>query len=576
MRVYLLTCLIVLCHLSQAQSLITRFEKSNGTETPPYHEIIDWWKKADAASPIIKMMEMGPSDAGYPLHLILISADGNFSISSNKAKHKSILLINNGIHPGEPDGIDACMLLAKEIIEKKYQLPSNLLIAIIPVYNIGGCLNRSNKYRVDQNGPKEFGFRGNSENLDLNRDFIKCDSKEALTFSHIFHYLNPDVFVDNHVSDGADYQHVMTLLTSQHNKLGGSMGTFLNEKFEPALYQIMKGKGFDLVPYVNHSGETPDNGWSAYWDSPRYSTGYATLWSTFGFMPETHMLKPYKQRVESTKALMESFIEFISTNNNEIQTLRSQNIQQSILSDQFPIAWKLNRSESSRITYKGYQATYKQSDVSGLTRLYYDRTKPFEKEVPFFNTFNDTLSVTKPEAYIIPQGWWKIIDRLKANNVVMRQIHTDTTLEVEWYHIDNYQSLGRPYEGHHLNSRVKVSKATKKMQFKKGDYYIPLNQKANRFLIETLEPQAEDSYFTWNFFDPVLGQKEGYSDYHFEDIAAGYLKDHPQVEKELEEKRKTDSTFRNNADAQLNFVYQHSEWIEPAFLQYPVYRVMKR
>ena len=574
MRGYLIILFIFIYQLSFSQSLTTRFEKSNGTETPPYAEIINWWKKADAASPEIKMMEMGPSDAGLPLHLILISTDRDFSISSIKAKHKSILFINNGIHPGEPDGIDACMLLAKEIIDKKYKLPSSLVVAIIPVYNIGGCLNRSDKYRVDQNGPKEFGFRGNSENLDLNRDFIKCDSKEALTFSHIFHYLDPEVFVDNHVSDGADYQHVMTLLTSQHNKLGGEMGKFLNETFEPTLYQLMKGKGFDLVPYVNHSGETPDNGWNAYWDSPRYSTGYATLWNTFGFMPETHMLKPYKQRVESTKALMECFIEFISVHNNEIQSLRKKTIEQSFTKNQFAIAWKLDRSKSSSITYKGYQATYKPSDVSGLRRLYYDRTKPFEKQVPLYNTFTDTLSVTKPEAYIIPQGWWKVIDRLKENKVAMRKIGRDTTIEVEWYRIENYQSLGRPYEGHHLNSKVKVSKATKKMQFRKGDYYIPMDQKANRFLIETLEPQGEDSYFTWNFFDPILGQKEGYSDYHFEDIAAGYLKDHPQLAKELDERKKTDSLFRNNADAQLNFVYQHSEWIEPAYLQYPVYRLI--
>ena len=62
------------------------------------------------------------------------------------------------------------------------------------------------------------------------------------------------------------------------------------------------------------------------------------------------------------------------------------------------------------------------------------------------------------------------------------------------------------------------------MQFQKGDWYIPMNQVANRFLIETLEPQAEDSYFAWNYFDAILGQKEGYSAYAFEDIAADYVK----------------------------------------------------
>ena len=172
-----LLCLILLfsSFILSAQNLITIFEQSNGKQTPTYFQAIDWWKKLDAASPIVKMQAVGMTDAGYPLHLILVSAERDFDIKSLKRKKKNIILINNGIHPGEPDGIDASMLLVKDIIQKKYTLPTNVVLAIIPVYNIGGTLNRSSKYRVDQNGPEEFGFRGNSQNLDLNRDFIKAD-----------------------------------------------------------------------------------------------------------------------------------------------------------------------------------------------------------------------------------------------------------------------------------------------------------------------------------------------------------------------------------------------------------------
>ena len=226
------------------------------------------------------------------------------------------------------------------------------MLAIIPVYNIGGCLNRSANYRIDQNGPEEKGFGGNSHNLDLNRDFIKCDSKEARSFAEIFHLIDPDIFIDNHVSDGADYQHVMTLLTSQHNKLGGSMGEFMNKQFEPALYSLMKEKGFDLVPYVNAFGDTPENGWSEYWDSPRYSSGYATLWHTFAFVPETHMLKPYEQRVKATYALMQCFIEFTSKHSEEIKNLRNQTKQSVKSSVEFPLSWILDKSKSSTFNYK--------------------------------------------------------------------------------------------------------------------------------------------------------------------------------------------------------------------------------
>jgi hypothetical protein len=465
------------------------------------------------------------------------------------------------------------MLLARDIVTGKYKLPVNVVLAIIPVYNIGGCLNRSTNYRIDQNGPLDKGFRGNSQNLDLNRDFVKCDSKDARAFTEIFHLIDPDVFVDNHVSDGADYQHIMTLLTSQHNKLGGVMGDYLDKEFEPALYNLMKGKGYDLVPYVNSFGDTPEDGWPEYWDSPRYSSGYATLWNSFGFIPETHMLKPYEQRVRSTYALMQCFIEFTSKNSEEIKKLRDQTKESAKSAVEFPISWQLDRSRWKEITYKGYEAGHKLSNVSNSSKLYYDRTRPFEKQVKIFNYFSPKTIIKKPGAYIIPQGWWKVIDLLNLNKVRMSRLKNDTSIEVVVYHIDDYKSSQRPYEMHHLNSNVKISASKQKIHFRKGDWYIPMDQGANRFLMETLEPQAEDSYFAWNFFDTVLGQKEYFSDYAFDEIAEAYLQKHPELQSKLEEKRKTDSSFAKSWQQQLNFVYEHSSYFETDYLRYPVFRV---
>ncbi|MBA5630475.1 M14 family metallopeptidase [Moheibacter lacus] len=560
--------------LQYAQNIKIPFELTDGNKTSTYFEVIDFWKNLDENSTKIKMMEKGITDSGFPLHLVLIDNSGEFDIKKAHQKGKTILLINNGIHPGEPDGIDASMLLGRDITVGKYKLPDNVILAIIPVYNIGGTLKRSEFYRVDQNGPDEVGSRGNAQNLDLNRDYIKCDSKNARSFTQIFHELDPDIFVDNHVSNGADYQHVMTLLTTQHSKLGGEMGKYINQIFEPALYKSMQKKGYDLIPYVNVWGKTPDDGWNEYVDSPRYSSGFGTLWSTFCFVPETHMLKPYKQRVDATYELMVSFIEFTSANSQEIKSLRNQTIAKEISQKEFPIAWKHNPEKFQNYLFKGFEAGYKKSEVSGLERLYYDRNKPYEKQIPIYNHFDAELVVEKPKAYIIPQGWWKVIELLKLNQIEMRQLEKDTEIEVEVYKIENYESSPLAYESHHINSKVEISKTIQKKKFRKGDWYIPMNQKANRFLMETLEPQAMDSYFAWNFFDGILQQKEGFSPYVFEDLAADYLKENPELRNKLEAKKKSDPEFAKNAYAQLVFVYENSPWMEPGFMQYPVFRVL--
>ena len=566
------------------QQISTRFEKSNGTQTPTYAEIIDWWKKLDAQSAKVKMLTMGMTDAGYPLHLVVVANNGDYNFDNIRKNNKRIILINNGIHPGEPDGIDASMLLARDIILNKIQLPENIILAFIPVYNIGGCLNRSSNFRVDQNGPEEFGFRGNSQNLDLNRDFIKSDSKEAIAFAEIFHLLDPDVFIDNHVSNGADYQHIISLIASQHNKLGGVMGNYLNKVFEPGIYKLMKvrpddsvgrERNYDLIPYVNSFGTTPENGWSEFWDSPRYSSGYASIWNSFAFVPETHMLKSYAQRVMATYELMQSFIQFTSTNSDKIKELRKEQKESVAKQASFPIKWKIDSSTFDTRLYKGFKSGFKASDVSGLSRLFYDRSKPFEKTVNFYNQYKATSFIEKPKAYIIPQGWVRVIELLKTNKVSMIQLLKDSLIEVEAYKIEKFTASPRPYESHHPNRDIEISKTIQKIKFRKGDYYIPMNQSANRFLIEVLEPEAEDSYFSWNFFDGILGQKEGFSAYVFEETAAGYLKTNPAIKEKLEKRKLTDSVFAKSASAQLNFVFLNSPYYETAYNQYPVYRVLK-
>lgn len=552
-----------------------RFEKTGGKESATYFEAIDWYKNLDKLSAKVLVKEMGMTDAGYPLHLVLVSNDGKFDASQWHKQNKAVILINNGIHPGEPDGIDASMMLVRDIVAGKLKLPGNVALAFIPVYNIGGCLNRNAYSRANQNGPLEYGFRGNAQNLDLNRDFTKCDSKEARSFAQIFHLLDPDILIDNHVSDGADYQHTMTLLTTQYDKLGAGLGAWLKNNFEPQLYKGMSEKNWDMVPYVSFETGSPDRGMTMFYDPPRYSSGYAALFQTIGFVPETHMLKPFKDRVLSTYAFMETAIESASANATDLIAQRNKARMEILKQKSWPIKWGVDTSNYSFVSFKGYEQAYKPSDATGLRRMYYDRSKPFTKQVKFFNVFNTTDLISAPGAYIIPQGWGAVVDLLKLNNVIMQQFTRDTTIEVEAYRIDDYKAAARPYEKHHKNSAVKTSIMKQKIKFLKGDHLVLLNQAANRYLIEMLEPTGDDSFFAWNFFDAVLQQKEGYSDYRWDDLAAEVLKNDPGLKVKLEEKKAADPKFATNSSAQLEYIYRNSPYYEPGHNRYPVYRLNK-
>lgn len=522
-----------------------------------------------------KLITYGASDCGRPLHLFVMNDDGEFLAEKLDRKDKSVFLINNGIHPGEPCGIDGSLKLSRDLLAND-KLPKNVVIAIIPMYNIGGGTNRSCCSRANQNGPEEYGFRGNARNLDLNRDFIKLDSKNAHEFVKIFQEWDPNVFVDTHTSNGADYQHVMTLITTQLNKLHPSLANYTREHFNPYLFSNMEKDNYPMVPYMNLAGKTPKDGIVDYLETPRYSTGYAAQFDCIGFVSEAHMLKPYKDRVKSTILLLQHMLNFMSTNNANLIQAREETRKAKKQLTSLAINYVLDTTKHALIDFNGFEAAYKKSDVSGLDRLYYDRKKPYSTKIKYFNHYTATDSINIPKAYIIPQAWREVISRLKVNGVPMSQIKQDTTITVQSSYIEDYQTVKSPYEGHYLHYITSTRYEEQSLQFYRGDYIVNLGtDKHDQFIIEALEARSVDSYFNWNFFDEILMQKEWFSSYVFEDKAAEILRNNPDLQRKLDDKRVRYPEFASDARAQLAFVYYNSEFYESSHMRYPVYRIVK-
>ncbi len=561
-----------------AQNPATVFESSGGRATANYEGVINYYQKLADLYPEIQIKEMGSTDSGYPLHLVTLDASGEFDYKKAYDEGRTIILINNGIHPGEPDGIEACQMLLRDYVqnEEKKSILKDIVVGVIPIYNVGGALNRNSFTRVNQDGPEEYGFRGNARNFDLNRDFIKADTRNTKSFYEIFHYVNPDIFIDTHVSNGADYQYSITHLITQHNKMGGAMGDFILNDFTPKLEQKMKDKGSEITPYVNVFNTTPDeDGFSQFLDNPRYSTGYASLFNTLGLMIETHMLKPFKTRVESTYNLLEVMMDIAYLDGKKIRQLKIDRQTDLIAGTQHPVAWRLTRSQSTDISFKGYKGQKIKSDLTGQERLAFDQNWPYTKTIPYYNTFVSTEEVTIPKAYIIPQGWHKVIDLLKANKAQYKRLTQDSSLQVEVYDIEKYNPSKTVYEGHYPNNNVQLTVIEETVKVKEGDYIFYTDQPAGRFLVETLEPTATDSYFNWNFFDTILQQKEGFSPYVFEDLAQQLIDAEPELKKAFRKKKKEEPDFALNWYAQLDYIYKNSPYYEEAFMRYPVYRLVE-
>ena len=556
----------------------TPYELGDHNQTTTWDLCISFYEKLAKDFPeALRFSQIGVSDNGIPIHAGVITADGEFDRGTLQQAGRPIFFNNNGIHPGEPEGIDACMALVRDFCTKPERRVSlgKTVFLFIPIYNVDGCLNRQNTSRVNQEGPEMFGFRANGRNLDLNRDFIKCDSLTAQVFNQFFSLWNPDVMVDTHTSNGADYSYTMTLIQTQANKLGDGLGPFLRQTMLPAIYQAMEQRGWPTCPYVNPVKITPDDGIEDFLETPRFSTGYAALHHTIGFMPETHMLKPYADRYTSMRHLVEVVLEFTIQHATQIQSLRAQARQEACKKTEWPVQWKVDRTKPSSFRFKGYQAVLSPSKIGNYTRLSYDRSQPWEKDILYYDNFAEDTIIKAPKAYLIPQAWREVIERLDWNHVVWQRISTEQTLKVQTYHIKATKSRSNAYEGHMFHDEVELSTHVENIHVHVGDVIVFLNQENARYAIETLEPQAHDSFFRWGFFNSVLEKKEAFSDYVFEDSALEMLETEPDLRTKFETWATQHPELLSNQEAVLSFIFANGQrYNEPEWLRYPVFSIV--
>ncbi|WP_104381953.1 hypothetical protein [Sphingobacterium sp. HMA12] len=550
---------------------LSPYEKGNGNQSTTFEEMRKFYQGLANQFPAISYETKGEDDNRAPIDVVLFNPSQQSLAEARE--NKSVLFINNGIHPGEPDGIDATMMLMRDLAIGRIKTPKHVIIAAIASYNVSGMLNRNGFSRANQNGPEEYGFRGNARNYDLNRDFIKTDTKNSQSFQQIFQWIKPDVFIDNHVSNGADYQYTFTYISTNKERLGRILGNYFNNEMQKILLKDLEKKGFISVPYVNIHHDIPDLGFPVFMDSPRYATGYTSLFNVIGTVVETHMLKPYKERVKATYDYMLNTLDFIERNHKVIQQKRTENLKQYRIGSKYPIAWKPDTTKYENIDFKGFEANYKPSDVSSAKRLWYDRSSKFSKKVKLYNTYIPTKEVTIPKYYVIPQSEWEVIDLLKLNQIKMNPIEQDSTIVVEQYRINDFKTTSTPYEGHYLHYDTDVVREMKEVKFRAGDFLVPLDQEGVKYLLETLEPEAIDSYFNWNFFDAILGQKEYYSAYVFEDTAAKLLKENKDLKSAFDKEKINNPKFAADGKAQLDWVYKHSNYYEKSHLRYPVFRI---
>ena len=542
------------------------FEKSDGLQSATYDEMLLFFRQ------LIR--------SGAPIHeeMLCITASGvyvpvyYFSKEWPINPNKPLMLAQGGIHAGEIDGMDAGMMLFRDMaFGHLNDLSEDVAIAFVPVLNIEGFLNQSETHRINQRGPKLQGWRSNSLNLNLNRDYVKADSPEIRGMVALIDKLNPDVYLDIHVTDGADYQYDITYGFTDKSVYSPAISTWLQTTLRKAVDRDLQKMGHIPGNLVFLRDEArPEAGNMQTYMSPRFSNAYADVRHTPGILVENHSLKPFSQRVLGTRVFLESVLRILV---NEKQSLRAAVMADATaIPKQCVLTWAEPEPTDS-VAFLAVKSLSKNSTAAGGKVTTWN-AEPYICTVPIWKNKGPEISVNIPAAYAIPANRKEIIERMKAHGIKCSVLRNDSLVNADVYSFDEVSYAGKmPYQGHMRLLAKNIAVRTEKRTIPKGSIIVSTSQPLAHLLCFMLEPASPESFFQWGFLTDIAEFSEFFESYAMAPLADKMMEERPDLKKEFESKCAADATFNADVEARLRWWYMHSDYADKRYLEYPIYRL---
>lgn len=551
--------------------LKTDFEISGGTQSPSYDKTMSFVERLVAANPTqFKAVNIGQSHAGRNIKMLVASEYGQFSATEIANSKKPTLFIQAGIHAGEIDGKDAGFMLLRDIATgKRLDILSKINILFIPILNVDGHERRSQFNRINQRGPLEMGFRTNGNNLNLNRDFTKLDTPEIRALLKMINMYQPDLYVDVHVTDGADYQYDVTYgYNPQFASESPEIAKVLDEHFKPKIDAKLVELGHIPGPlvFVMNKRDFKQGlaGWVA---TPRFSNGWGDLAGIPTILVENHSLKPYKQRVLGTYVFLDGVISALSTEH----TMLTNAVQKEhAFKPKELIVQRSYAKEPNYLAFKGITYKIFESAISGQKEAKYLGQPINYEKLPIFWKKEVTKTVKVPKSFYIPPAYSHVVEKLRIHGIKVDTMTTDgKQLAISQARVTQHSFASSPFEGR-FRVNADFSFDPIEVSSLKSWFKVSTDQVKSELVTHLLHPQAPDSFFQWGEFNTIFQRTEYVENYALEPYARSMLKNNSAMALEFDKKIREDQSFANNADARLAWLYEKTPFYDQAYLKYPV------
>jgi len=525
----------------------------------------------------VRCSEFGRTPEGRPMLALIASADGTFDAAANRAKQRTVVLMQGGIHAGEIDGKDAGFLALRQILEGRTSVGvlDRVTFVFVPVFNVDGHERFGRWNRPNQVGPEEMGWRVTAQNLNLNRDYMKAEAPEMQAMLRLLNEWDPILYADLHVTDGAEFEHDISINVAP--TLAGDSSLRTNAVgVRDELVQRLKSQGslpLDFYPSLIRDDD-PSSGFAVTISPPRFSHEYWAVRHRIGVLVETHSWKDYPTRVRITRNSIIGMLEMAAAKGAAWQAAAAEADRraQSIGGQSVALAFG-NSEHTKTIDFRGYAYTRTPSPISGALMTRYDNKKPQIWRIPLFDEVKATLTIPAPRGgYIVPVAQSALVEaKLAVHGISSRRlVNPSQSMDVQIFRAAKATLAPATFEGRAALT-VTGDWQPAKRAIPAGSLFIPIAQAKAELAMTLLEPQAPDSLVSWGYFNAAFERKEYMEAYVAEAVAEEMLKD-PAMRTEFEKRVAIDPEFATSPQDRLDFFYaRHPSW-DDRYNLYPVFR----
>ena len=573
----LLAC--ALCASAATPPLSTVAERSGFQQTGRYDEVVALCAEFAKAYPrAVRCFDFGTSPQGRPMKAMAVSTSGVLDPRGARSKGLPVVLVQGGIHAGEIDGKDAGFLALRDLLqgEAGAGLLDKQVLLFVPVFNVDGHENFRAWNRPNQRGPEQMGFRVTAQRYNLNRDYVKADAPEMRAMLELVNVWDPLVMLDLHVTDGAKFQHDISITAEPTNSGDEGLREAGNALLQGILAKLTAQGSKPLAFYPSFvDDDDPASGFEHGVSTPRFSTGYFPLRNRMAILVETHSWRTYPERVRSTYNTVLNALQLTAANAARWQALARDADRRGAQLGGRAITLDYKATDRVRtIDFLGYAYTRTPSAISGALMTRYDEAVPQVWKIPLRDEIVPNTVITAPKGgYLVPAEHAAAVSRqLLVHGIDYTILATPLArAQTESFVAAKAQFSPSSVEGH---QRVTLagSWTPKTSDIGVGGLFVPIAQAKARLLVALLEPQSGDSMAAWGAFNNAFEQKEYIEGYVAEEQARLMLARDSALQAEFEQRLREDADFAKDARARLDFFYRrHPAW-DADTNRYPILR----